>query len=77
MNCEIGPKIVGCKVAVETVAYGQIEGVVHNVNPSGNKVFLRNGVVSSSGVELPSPYLLFVKDIESSKYICVLLCLYV
>ena len=66
MNCEINQKLVGCRVVIETNT-GMIEGDVRNVDPSCAKMSLVNGVVLATGVQLPSLYRLFMKDILSSK----------
>ncbi len=67
MSCEIGPKIVGCKVVMEVTSFGIVEGDVRNVDPSGVRISLMNGVVVATGVELPSPYKFYSRDIISSK----------
>lgn len=67
MNCEIGPKIVGCKVVIETTTYGIVEGDVRNVDPSGVRISLMNGVVVATGVKLPSSCKVYSRDIISSK----------
>lgn len=67
MNCEIGPKLVGCRVVIETLS-GKIEGDVRHVDPSGCKMSLVNGKVVATGIQLPSLYRVFVRDILSSKH---------
>lgn len=69
MNCQIGPKLVGCRVVIETLT-GKIEGDVRHVDPSGCKLSLVNGKVVETGIQLPSLYRLFVRDILSSKLAC-------
>ncbi|XP_046439355.1 piRNA biogenesis protein EXD1-like [Daphnia pulex] len=64
MSCEIGPKIVGCRVVIKTLN-SRIEGDVRNVDSNCCKVSLVNGVVVATGAKLPELYRIFVKDIVS------------
>jgi hypothetical protein len=66
MSCEIGPKIVGCRVVIKTLN-SRIEGDVRNVDSNCSKVSLVNAVVVATGAKLPESYRIFVKDIVSSK----------
>ena len=66
MSCEIGPKIVGCRVVVETPV-SKIEGEVRNVDSNCCKISLVNGFVVATGAKLPELYRIFVRDIVSSK----------
>lgn len=71
MNCEIGQNIVGCRVVIET-QNGTIEGDVRHVDPSRSKMSIVNGILVPSGIQLPSLYRVFVRDILSSK-ICLVI----
>jgi hypothetical protein len=66
MSCEIGPKIVGCRVVIKTLN-SRIEGDVRNVDSNCSKVSLVNAAVVATGAKLPELYRIFVKDIVSSK----------
>jgi hypothetical protein len=66
MSCEIGPKIVGCRVVIKTLN-SRIEGDVRNVDSNCSKVSLVNAVLVATGAKLPELYRIFVKDIVSSK----------
>lgn len=66
MSCEIGPKIVGCRVVIKTLN-SKIEGDVRKVDSNGFKMSLVNGVLVATGAKLPELYRIFVKDIVSSK----------
>lgn len=72
MSCEIGQKIVGRRVVIETQT-GKILGDVRNVDSSNSKLSLVNGVTVSTGALLPELYRIYVKDIVSSKikYSCL------
>lgn len=66
MNCEISPKLEGCRVVIE-MRIGKIEGEVKSVDPSGCKLSIVNGKVVATGVQLPLLYRVFERDILSSK----------
>lgn len=79
-SCEISPKILGCKVVIETLKNGIVEGIVHKVNPSCDQVLLRDGCLVvksqkgmyvSTGMNLPATYKIYAKDIKSSKIITI------
>lgn len=64
MSCEIGQKIVGRRVVIETQT-GKVTGDVRNVDTSYSKLSLVNGVAVPTGVKLPELYRIYVKDIVS------------
>ncbi|KAI9557370.1 hypothetical protein GHT06_017198 [Daphnia sinensis] len=64
MSCEIGQKIVGHRVVIETQT-GKVIGDVRNVDTIYSKLSLVNGVAVSTGAKLPELYRIYVKDIVS------------